>query len=183
MNSWWDTPSNSEFLSYIADQSWLGNIVLVYVPKHLPAGFIPGLKRVLNKRDVKHIERLNLKNYNPQNFTNLEEVLYDHFELGSESKYIPKKIKDIFHNLQADEIGALFLENISSPFKKHFCVFIDALRRHLLNINTNERQKVICIIDSVNITYDDIPDEVGIKKFSTKRYLTNLIIYLDYGTF
>jgi len=174
MNSWWETPSNSDFLRHIVDESWFGNIVLVYTPEHTPAGLISALRREFNKRDVKNIERLNLKNCNSQNLFEVENIIYDHFALSSENNYVAKNIKDIFENLKKHEIGALFFENIPSQFKIQFGTFIDALRRYLLNINTFEKPKIICFIDPRNILYNDIPGEVGIVKILYQKVFDKL---------
>lgn len=174
MNNWWETPSNSDFLSQIVEQTWLGNIVLVYTPQHIPSGFVPALKRELQKRDIKNIERLNLCDCNAQSSFGIEDFIYEHFDLGSNENYVAKNTKDIFENLKNEEIGAILFEGLSLGIKNQFSSFIDSLRRYLLNINTLERPKIICIIDPKCSYYNDINDEVGIKKIMYQNVFDKL---------
>lgn len=175
MNSWWETPSCSDFTTMIANEIWEGKIVLVFLPAHAPKGFLSQLKVRLSKGENIQYEKFDLTECDSKENKPVESLLRSHFELDkSRELYTDKKASSIFSNLNPDPGKVIVFENppyILMPKLKEFLI---DLGRYFIGIPVPNRHKVLVMIDPQKCRFDDFPAESGISKFHFEGILNKL---------
>ena len=187
MDSWWETPLCSRFLKSIIDEVWAGQIVLVFLPKHIPEGFYSGLKIALKLRDINSFEKIDLNNCANDIPYPIESLIHTQFNLDEQETFVGKRVNDIFSFLEARSSQVIIFENLPKLFLEKFKGFIEEYRRFSIQKALGNRHKIIVLLDPEIVKSNDFAGEAGIVKilfqgvFSKLDHYFGLRFYLDFN--
>lgn len=174
MNSWWDAPSCSSFLENICYEIWTGKMIMVFLPKHAPSGFLSELKIKLSKRDTITYEKIDLLECNDKIDRPIESLLLSMFELDKANPYVPKKASSIFSKISNDPNNVIVFCNVKPFLILNFKNFLVDLASYFNGIPVQKRQKILVMIDPAGCRFDDFIPEPGIVRFKFEGIINDL---------
>ena len=93
MNSWWETPSCSEFLQKIHYEIRDGKIVLLFLPKHAPGNLVYELQKNVGRGHELVVERISFNTPAGNSSKPIETTLRRHFFEALIASFIPFSLK------------------------------------------------------------------------------------------
>jgi len=165
MDSWWEIPLCARFLDMVKEEIFSGKIVLTFLPKHTPSGFIPELKRACEKKQNIQIRKINLNDCDLSDKKPVESMLFNLFDLDKNTNvFIRKSASEIFKNVDFNPTQVFVFENLQHELLDHFKEFLIDLGRYHAGTSIISRHRFLVIIDPSNFKHDDFMFESGIQK-------------------
>jgi hypothetical protein len=159
----WDVPACSSFLNRITSLLIDGNIVVSFLPKNAPDGFIRYLKKSFEKWEFYNSEEISFADFDPGSVSfAIDKYIFNHFELANEKEFVNADIEAILKTSVCKEVDFFILKEIKPSLKESLKDFIIRLRSVVLSYSTVLRPKVLINLDPECFHENDLPKDNGI---------------------